>query len=147
MVKVVDEIERLSLLVDLVPGKLKLMDPDGFNLQPWLGMWSKNQILGYLIDLTAVTHQRIIRMQYDRNPAVIYIRRQWVLLQNYNVAETDDLIQLWKWNNKHLLHIIRNIPLDRQDTEIVAGNGYSLSSLIKNYLDQIEHQLTKKSGE
>ena len=58
-------IERLDKLIKMIPDILNQIDENEFCLKPFPDKWSKNEILGHLIDSTANNHQRFIRAQYD----------------------------------------------------------------------------------
>ena len=135
-------IERLSVLIDIIPETIETRDEYDFALQPWLGIWSKKQILGYLIDCAVMTHQRIVRKQYEKKPVIFYNRKQSVNLQNYNGCDTIELIQFWKLYNKHLLHIIKTITSRKVMTASAEGK-YHLKSLISDYVDHVEHEVKK----
>lgn len=144
-----EAIERLTILIDLVPQYLENENEDDFVLQPWIGMWSKKQLLGYLIDSAAIAHQRIVRAQYEEAPIIFYNRKQWIDIQQYNSADSYDLIQLWKWYNKHLLHIIKNISFQNLEKKIWArsNNTYNLKLLINQYIEHMEKDLKQIIGE
>ena len=149
MNEIQNSIERLSILIDTAPAIFENMNEEDFVMQPWLGMWSKKQLLGHLIDSAAMCHQRIVRIQYEKEPIVFYNRKQWMDLQYYNVEDSSDLIQLWKWYNKHLLHVIRHTPYQNLEREVTlwSGDTYNLRSLIVDYVEQIENNLMVIFGE
>ena len=142
-------IERLSVLIDTAPTIFESQKEEEFALQPWLGMWSKKQLLGHLIDSAVMCHQRIVRIQYEKGPIVFYNRKQWIDVQHYNAADSNDLIQLWKWYNKHLLHVITNIPSQNLEKIVTlrSGNQYNLNSLIVDYVEQVETNFMQIFGE
>ncbi|MGZ3844766.1 MAG: hypothetical protein ACXVBX_01225 [Flavisolibacter sp.] len=142
-------IEKLSVLIENAPEIFENRNEEEFALQPWLGMWSKKQLLGHLIDCAAMCHQRIVRIQYEKEPIIFYNRKQWIDLQHYNAAEVNDLVQLWKWYNKHLLHVITNIPSLNLEKIVTLrpGNQYNLKSLIVDYVEQVENNFMQIFGE
>lgn len=142
-------IERLSILIDIAPTIFNKRSEEEFVLQPWLGMWSKKQLLGHLIDSAAMCHQRIVRVQYEKEPIIFYNRKQWIDLQHYNAADSNDLVQLWKWYNKHLLHIISNIPSHNLEKKVAlrSGDHYNLKLLIADYVEHVENNLMQIFGE
>ena len=141
-------IGRLSILIEIVPKKLETRNEDEFARQPWLGMWSKKQLLGQLIDAAAMCHQRVVRIQYENEPIVVYNRKQWMDLQHYNSADSDDLIQLWKWYNKHLLHVFKHIPKENleQTKALRSGIEYSLESVVDDYISRLEKDVRNLFG-
>lgn len=148
MNEIAKAIKKLTVLVNAVPQLLEKRKEEDFAVQPWLGIWSKKQMLGHLIDTAAITHQRIVRMQYENEPILFFDRKRWMDLQYYNAADSSDLIQLWKWYNKHLLHIIKNITVQnlQRSTSLKSGEQYNLKLLIEDYVDDTETSLIQILG-
>jgi hypothetical protein len=141
--------EKLNKLCRIIPPMLEELREEDFTLQPWLGKWSKKQILGHLIDSAANNHQRFVRIQYENEPVIFYEQDQWVHLQQYNAADTKDLIQLWKVYNLHLVHVIKNISSEHLDKKGITRSGqkYSLAWYINDYVNHLEHHLKQIFGE
>ena len=58
------------------------------------------QILGHLIDSAANNHQRMIRLQYNERlnfPDYQQDNDLWIALQDYQNADWNIIIQLWKY--------------------------------------------------
>ena len=67
------------------------------------------QILGHLIDSASNNHQRIIRLQYNECLDFPDYRQDndlWIALQDYEHTNWNNLIQLWKYYNLHIIQII-----------------------------------------
>ena len=76
--------------------------------------WSKKEILGHLIDSAANNHQRFVRAQLSAELRIPgYEQQVWVATQRYQNESWENLLQLWKSYNLHLLHIISAIPEKR----------------------------------
>jgi hypothetical protein len=108
------------------------------------GKWSKKEILGHLIDSAANNHQRFVRAQYTKAfhfPP--YAQEDWVRIQHYRECEWHDLIDLWQHYNRHLAHVIRNLP--RESGEILVWIGddppMSLRELAEDYVRHLQHHL------
>ncbi|HEY3045526.1 MAG TPA: DinB family protein, partial [Vicinamibacterales bacterium] len=75
------------------------------------GKWSPKQIVGHLIDSAANNHQRFVRAQ--QAPALefpAYEQDHWVGCQHYEDRGWADLTSLWHAYNRHLAHVIAQIP-------------------------------------
>lgn len=113
------------------------------------GHWSKKEILGHLIDSAANNHQRFVRAQlapaYD---GPTYQQEQWVAAQAYASESWPDLVNLWLLYNRHLLHIIRNLPEASGPTPcvIAADAPVPLSEVVSSYVDHLEHHLGQILG-
>lgn len=75
------------------------------------GKWSPKEIIGHLIDSAANNHQRFVRAQCsDELTFFGYEQEEWVRVQGYNQEPWQQLVQLWKHYNLHLLHLMTLVP-------------------------------------
>lgn len=77
------------------------------------------QILGHLIDSASNNHQRMVRLQYSKDLLFFPDYRQdndlWIALQDYQNADWANLIQLWKFYNLHIIHVIHSVDVTKLD--------------------------------
>jgi hypothetical protein len=90
--------------------RLEALDPETARQKPGPAEWSKQQILGHLIDSAYNNHQRLVRGAYnaamDFPP---YKQESWVELQAYNERDWRELITLWAAANNHLCAMIDHL--------------------------------------
>ena len=107
--------------------------------------WSRKEILGHLVDSAQNNIQRLIRVQYEVNPKVLYHQDHWVRLAQYQMYDSNDLIQLWHLLNKHLCKVLRNMPaesyakmcdLGKNEVELVTAKFVA-----EDYLEHMRHHL------
>ncbi len=108
------------------------------------GKWSKKEILGHLIDSASNNHQRFVRAQLSAElklPA--YEQEAWVKTQDYQNEAWENLVQLWKSYNAHLLHIISSISENalRNYCFIGSNEPVTLEFLIEDYIRHMKHHL------
>ena len=76
---------------------------------------SIRQILGHLVDSASNNIHRIIHLQYRENPcsfpnyATNGNNDRWIAVQDYEHENWHQLVQLWKYTNLHLIHVIRHV--------------------------------------
>ncbi len=104
---------------------------------------SIKQILGHLIDSAANNHQRMIRLQYNKNlnfPDYQQDNDLWISLQDYQHAEWNNTINLWKFYNLHMIQIISSIDESKlQNTwSNFEGNSVTLEQMINGYLRHMQ---------
>jgi len=107
------------------------------------------QILGHLIDSASNNTHRIIHLQYQNSPvefpnyATNGNNDRWIAIQNYQDERWVDLVQIWKYINRHLVHVIGNIQVEALGNEWVASpeNMVSLEDMVLSYLDHFELHL------
>jgi hypothetical protein len=108
------------------------------------GHWSKRQILGHLIDSAANNHQRFVRGQLD--PELIspsYAQEQWVLTERFQEREWSDLVDFWLAYNRHLLHLMLDVAIDRLATPVRVGSDdpVTLEYVMIDYVRHLKHHL------
>lgn len=114
---------------------------------------SIRQILGHLVDSASNNTHRIVHLQYRESPmsypnyATEGNNDRWIAIQDYQHENWHDLIQLWKYSNLHLVHVIRQVNLSKlgnqwqsSDTKLI-----SLQDNIEAYLPHLELHLSEIS--
>jgi len=109
------------------------------------------QIVGHLIDSASNNTHRIIHLQYQKNPcdypdyANLGNNDRWIAIQNYNNEEWLDLIQLWKYSNIHLAHVIQNINLDCLRNEWISAlnEKVTLEDMVIDYPRHLKLHLSE----
>ncbi len=100
------------------------------------------QILGHLVDSASNNHQRMVRLQYNKELIFPDYRQDndlWITIQNYQESNWNNLIQLWKFYNLHIIQIINQVDflaLKNSWTDF-EGNKVSLQEMITAYLDHL----------
>ena len=100
------------------------------------------QIVGHLVDSASNNTHRIIHLQYQSSPlifpdyATLGNNDRWIAIQNYQAENWNHLVQLWKYSNIHLAHVIEQVDPGKLDQEwITALNEHvSLKTMILDYL-------------
>jgi len=73
------------------------------------------QILGHMVDSASNNTHRIVHLQYRESPlhfpnyASHGNNDRWIAIQNYQQEEWTDLVLLWKFANRHIVHVIQNV--------------------------------------
>lgn len=77
------------------------------------GKWSAKEVIGHLIDSAANNHQRFVSAQFTDDLVFSgYEQEEWVRVQAYNREPWQQLVQLWKHYNLHLLHLMSAMPTE-----------------------------------
>ncbi|NSW94754.1 MAG: DinB family protein [Bacteroidales bacterium] len=100
------------------------------------------QILGHLVDSASNNHQRMVRLQYNSDLAFPDYRQdndRWIAIQNYQDSNWNNLIQLWKYFNLHIIHVIQNTDKDMLQNcwHDFEGTRVTLEQMIYGYLDHL----------
>ncbi|MBX2878126.1 MAG: DinB family protein [Saprospiraceae bacterium] len=119
--------------------------------------WSKQEIMGHLVDSAYNNHQRFIRAEAQGNLIFNgYDQVDWVKRNAYQDREWTAIVKLWEASNRHLGHVTASIDpgfLENKTSDhnfhIIGMNrpeGGSLSSLsylIWDYIFHLEHHLVQ----
>jgi hypothetical protein len=106
-----DIAQQLRSIIATVEPQLSRMNHDDVGFKPTPHEWSKEEILGHLIDSAANNHQRFVRaVNKVAGQFPTYDQDEWVQIQRYNEAPWSSLVALWSAYNNHLSHVIECIP-------------------------------------
>ena len=96
-------------------------------------------LVGHLIDTASNNHQRMVRLQYSTNlqfPDFSFENDIWISIQQHHKEDWFEMLQLWKFFNLHIAHIISHT--DQSWLKNVWTNGeqdpISLEDVIYNYI-------------
>lgn len=111
--------------------------------------WTLRQILGHLIDSASNNTHRIIHLQYQYTPFPFpdYARNgnndRWVAIQDYKTENWADMVQLWKYLNLHLAHVISRIDPGKLRNKWISGAGrhVALEDMVSDYLSHLRLHL------
>ena len=110
---------------------------------------SIRQILGHLFDSASNNTHRIVHLQYRETPmsfpnyAILGNNDRWIAIQDYQHENWYNLVQLWKFANLHLIHVIRNVNQEKIEYQWISGEDklISLRENIEGYLPHLELHL------
>ena len=106
------------------------------------------QIMGHLIDSAANNHQRMVRLQYNDKldfPDYQQDNDLWIALQDYQNADWNISIQLWKYYNLHMIQVIKSVDHTKLENswQNFEGITVTLRQMIDEYLGHIELHLNE----
>jgi len=109
------------------------------------------QILGHMVDSATNNTHRIIHLQYQGSPlifpdyAALGNNDRWIAIQNYQAENWSDLVQLWNFSNRHIIHVINNVNPDKLDNIWLSAldEEVSLRNMINGYLSHFELHLNE----
>ena len=122
------------------------LDEATVRLKPTADRWSIAEVVGHMVDSASNNHHRFIRAQdlselsfpkYDQNA--------WVEKNDYHSADWPGLVELWYLYNLQLARVIQRISAEQLTTPCTIGPNEpcTLSFLVEDYLDHLEHHLQK----
>ncbi len=105
---------------------------------------SIKQIVGHMIDSASNNTHRIVHLHYQDSPLVFpnYATNgnndRWIAIQNYQEEDWAALVNLWKFSNLHIAHVIRNVDLEKINNLWLCGNG-ATESMEEGIIDYLRH--------
>ncbi len=107
------------------------------------------QILGHMVDSASNNTHRIVHLQYRESPltfpnyATFGNNDRWIAIQNYQHEDWHNLVQLWKFSNLHIIHVIRNVNPEKLENQWISGENemISLQRNIEGYLPHFKLHL------
>ena len=138
--------ENLQKLVDEFPIKVLQFSMKEINFKPDPKKWSKKEILGHLCDSCVNNLMRIIRVQYEDKPFIIYDQDEWVEKQNYQERDFNEVLDLWIMLHRQFIHAIKSIPENKLDSIINVGEKVTAEFIITDYLGHQNHHLKQIFG-
>jgi len=136
----------LRKLLNEVPDQFKELTKAQIEHKPDPFRWSKKEIIGHLCDSCTNNLQRIIRVQYEDKPAVIYNQDQWVKIQKYQNMSGHEILALWKNLHQQFVRVLEGFPESRLESIIDVGQEVTAHFLITDYLDHQHHHLKHVFG-
>lgn len=107
--------------------------------------WSKNEIMGHLIDSAINNLRRFTESQFSNEPYLVtaYNQNELVKVNKYQNRKFEDLLKLWCQLNKQIVFFLKDITEEQLKTKI---NLYNLSIcdlefLIEDYITHMKHHL------
>jgi hypothetical protein len=137
--------------------KFRTINDEQSGHKPAPDKWSAKEILGHLIDSSINNITRFVKGQHQGNLIFSsYQQNEWVQSQNYQSADWEFLIDLWKMNNLQIIRIVEYIPVDvlgkmyfQHNFEDITGHTLPkgttacLEYFIKDYYQHMKHHINQ----
>lgn len=120
--------------------------------KPAPGKWSKQEILGHLIDSALNNLKRFTEIQFLPQPykVISYRQNELVAINHYQDLQLSHLLDLWKGLNQQICFVVQNIPPEKLDYPVDPqydnGEMKSLGWIICDYVAHLEHHLRQVTG-
>ena len=136
---------------------LHRMSDEDSRRSPKPGKWCPREIIGHLIDSASNNHQRFVRAQLKDDLLFDgYEQDAWVSLQHYRDAPWNELIDLWRNFNLHIVRIMQLAPYDervrkraRHNLDEIAWQPVpgdepaTLDYFMSDYVGHLKHHLAQ----
>lgn len=134
---------------------LEQISPALAKIKPAPNKWSSIEIIGHLIDSANNNHRRFTKAQWQDDMIFNgYRQDEWVVVQQYQQADWQSILDLWKMYNLHVCYIMENTPTEKLTRTVTKHNLHkiamitvpedqptSLKYFMEDYIYHIEHHL------
>ena len=137
--------ERLEAYINDFPGRLQKLTKQELLERPAEGKWSKQEILGHLVDSAINNLKRFTEIQFEPQPYRIISYKQDMLIavNNYQELPLEHLLQLWRSLNRQIIYVVQNIPGEKLDLKVDPQYDNkemkTLGWVICDYVAHMEH--------
>jgi hypothetical protein len=135
-----DAARELRLIIDGYVPKFHAIPGEIFFTKPMPHKWSKQEVLGHLVDSAQNNLRRFICGQ---PPLIVYQQDFWVSANQYQKMEKADLIQLWQLLNLRIQAVLHNMPEENYSKECNTGSLRTLSWLAEDYVKHMKHHINQ----
>ena len=155
-----DVLEDFVRTVEEASARLSSLTDEEASARRAGGAWSAKEVLGHLVDSASNNHQRFVRAQFAEDLVFAgYEQDAWVRAQRYADEPWPLLVNLWKFYNLHLAHVMRHAPEDvrrrprlRHNLHVIgfapvsADEPSTLEHLMRDYVAHLKHHLRQIPG-
>ena len=137
-------VESIDQLVYEYKPKLLTLLPEEAHQKSSPNEWSKQEILGHLIDSAYNNHQRVVRAMLNKAADFPpYQQEEWVQLSAYNKRDWYTLVDLWMQVNLHLIKVMENVPESALQNPCGIGKDepVTLKFVMEDYLRHMNMHL------
>lgn len=144
-----DAMNRLSHHIEGMAGIYAIFSPEQLLQKPAPGKWSKQEILGHLVDSAINNLKRFTEIQFLPQPyqVVSYRQNELVAVNAYQQLPLQHLLELWKALNQQIIYVVQNIPAEKLnypvDPQYDNKELKTLGWIICDYVAHLEHHLVQ----
>ena len=137
--------QRLEKNIESFPGKLKQFSSEELLKRPAPGKWSKQEILGHLIDSALNNLKRFTEIQFLSQPYTVisYMQNELVIINDYQNLPLKHLLDLWQSLNRQIIFVVKAIPTDKLnypvDPHYENKEMKTLGWIVCDYVAHMEH--------
>jgi hypothetical protein len=144
---VVVAMDRLVLHIQQMESRFTKFSPKEILDKPAVNKWSKQEILGHLVDSALNNLKRFTEIQFLPQPyqVVSYRQDELVNVNHYQDLPVEHLLALWTALNQQILFVVKNIPQEkldyRVDPQYDNKEMKTLGWIICDYVAHLGHHL------
>ena len=137
--------QHLNRFMEEIPGRYRALGIDVLRQRPAPGKWSKQEILGHLIDSALNNLKRFTDIQALPQPYQVqrYQQDALVMINDYQQLPLEHLLTTWQALNRQIVYLVDRIPPAKLSQLLLlppaATETKTLEWLIIDYVLHMEH--------
>ena len=135
--------QLLHRFVEEIPGKYRAFSQGDLRERPAPGKWSRQEILGHLVDSALNNLKRFTDIQVMPQPYHVqrYMQDALVEVNDYQQLPLQHLLHTWEALNRQIIYVADRIPPAKLSLPLVTTSGETktLEWLIIDYVVHMEH--------
>ena len=141
--------ERLKTHIEEFPINLKKLSSEALLERAASGKWSKQEILGHLIDSAINNLKRFTEIQFLPKPYTVisYQQNELVMVNGYQNLPLLHLLDLWQALNRQIVFVVEKIPAEKLnypvDPQYENKEIETLGWIIRDYVAHMEHHFSQ----
>lgn len=145
--------QQLEKYIETFPVKLIEYSSAELLKRPAQDKWSKQEILGHLIDSAINNLKRFTEIQFLPQPYKVISYRQvnLVTVNDYQHSPLDHLLSLWRSLNRQIVFVVERIPVEKLncpvDPQYENREIKTFGWIICDYVAHMEHHFQQIFGE
>jgi hypothetical protein len=138
---------ELEGIVESFAHKFSQISEADFKAKPNPAKWSRQEVVGHLIDSAQNNLRRFVVGQYDHQPNIVYQQDFWVSAANYNHQKKENVIELWRLINLQICVVLRAMPKENYSRICNTGKStpelHSIEWLASDYVKHLKHHINQ----
>ncbi len=144
-----DALHRLGSYLELSPERYRNFSQEELLKKTKPDKWSKQEILGHLIDSAINNLKRFTEIQFLPQPYIVvsYQQDNLVSVNNYQHLPLEHLLNLWQALNRHIIFVVKNISFEKLNNPVNpkydSNDMKTLEWIIKDYVAHLEYHFQR----
>ena len=139
--------KELEGIVNSFATKFLSIPDSEFQVKPNPAKWSKQEVVGHLIDSAQNNLRRFIVAQYETESKIIYEQEFWVRASGYQNQKKENVIELWRLLNLQICSVLKSIPRENysrtSDTRRESKQLRTIEWLAPDYVKHLKHHINQ----
>ena len=136
-------IQLLEKYMVEIPARFGDFSTEELLRKPAPGRWSRQEILGHLVDSALNNLKRFTESQFLPQPyqVIRYMQDEVVAVNGYQNLPLDHVLGLWRSLNQQIVYVMKNVPDEKLGYVVITPGGESktLEWLMVDYVEHMGH--------